>query len=74
MPDEAAQEPLLRYLNPRRAEWPEADFVVGNPPFLGAGTMRRSLGDGYAEALRAAWKDVRTRRTSSCSGGSRQRN
>jgi hypothetical protein len=58
VPDEAAQIPLLRYLNPRRAEWPEADFVVGNPPFLGAGTMRRSLGDGYAEALRAAWKDV----------------
>lgn len=58
VPDEAAQEPLLRYLTPRRAEWPEADFVVGNPPFLGAATMRRSLGDGYAEALRAAWKEV----------------
>jgi hypothetical protein len=58
VPDEAAQEPLLRYQNPRRAEWPEADFVVGNPPFLGAATMRRSLGDGYAEALRAAWKSV----------------
>lgn len=58
VPDEAAQVPLLRYLNPRQAQWPEADFVVGNPPFLGAATMRRALGDGYAEALRAAWKEV----------------
>jgi len=58
VPDETAQEPLLRYLNPRQADWPEADYVVGNPPFLGAATMRRALGDGYVEALRKAWKDV----------------
>lgn len=58
VPDETAQEPVLRYLNPRQAEWPEADYVVGNPPFLGAATMRRALGDGYVEALRKAWKDV----------------
>ena len=58
VPDEATQVPMLRYLNPRQAEWPKADFVVGNPPFLGAATMRRALGDGYVEALRKAWKDV----------------
>lgn len=58
VPDESAQLPVLRYPNPRKAEWPEADFVVGNPPFLGASTMRRSLGDGYVEALRKAWQDV----------------
>ncbi|BCS51810.1 class I SAM-dependent DNA methyltransferase [Geobacter sp. SVR] len=58
VPDEAAQEPVLRYLNPRQAEWPEADYVVGNPPFIGASTMRRALGDGYVDALRKAWKDV----------------
>ncbi|MDK9718061.1 MAG: hypothetical protein OEL57_09170 [Trichlorobacter sp.] len=58
VPDEAAQMPLLRYLNPRQAAWPEADFVVGNPPFIGAATMRRALGDGYVEALRKVWKDV----------------
>ena len=23
------------------AEWPEADFIVGNPPFLGGKLMRR---------------------------------
>jgi hypothetical protein len=35
VPDETARTPLLRYLNPRKAEWPEADFIIGNPPFIG---------------------------------------
>jgi hypothetical protein len=58
VPDEAAQIPRERYENPRRAEWPQADFIVGNPPFIGAKYLRDALGDGYAEALRGAWKDV----------------
>jgi hypothetical protein len=58
VPDEAAQVPQQRYLNPRRADWPAADVVVGNPPFIGASTMRAALGDGYVEALRGAWQDV----------------
>ncbi|SBT09282.1 conserved hypothetical protein [Candidatus Accumulibacter aalborgensis] len=58
VPDENARRPLQRYINPRRAEWPQADFIVGNPPFIGAGGMRAALGDGYVEALRNAWKDV----------------
>ena len=33
------------------AEWPEADFIVGNPPFLGGKLMRRGLGDQTVEAL-----------------------
>ena len=37
---------------------PEADYVVGNPPFIGAANVRRALGDGYADALRASWKQV----------------
>ena len=58
MPDENARLPLQRYLNPRQAEWPQADFIVGNPPFIGAGGMRAALGDGYVEALRKAWQAV----------------
>jgi hypothetical protein len=30
-----AQVPQWRYVNPRPAEWPQADFIVGNPPFIG---------------------------------------
>ncbi|QPH54934.1 class I SAM-dependent DNA methyltransferase [Pontivivens ytuae] len=40
------------------AEWPEAEFIVGNPPFLGNKRMIAELGEDYAKALRAAWPDV----------------
>ena len=58
VPDESARKPVERYVNPRKAAWPAADFVVGNPPFIGNKRMRTALGDGYVEALRAAWDDV----------------
>lgn len=58
VPDEAARVPVFDYTNPRPASWPEADFVVGNPPFIGTARMRDALGDGYAEALRRAHRDV----------------
>ena len=58
IPDETAHVPVERYLNPRKAVWPEADFVVGNPPFIGNKRMRTVLGEGYAEALRGAWPEV----------------
>ncbi len=58
VPDEAAQVQVERYVNPRRAEWPQANFVVGNPPFIGTKRMRQALGDGYVDALRACWDDV----------------
>ena len=58
VPDEAAQIPLERYTNPRPATWPPADYIVGNPPFIGKVSLRQSLGDGYTEALRAAWPAV----------------
>jgi hypothetical protein len=54
VPDETALVPQWRYLNPRAAEWPKADFIVGNPPFIGNKRMREALGDGYVEALRGA--------------------
>jgi len=58
VPDELARIPILDYLDPKPATWPEADFIVGNPPFLGNARMREALGDGYAEALRAAYSAV----------------
>ncbi len=36
VPDEAAQVPQWRYVGARQAQWPQADFIVGNPPFIGA--------------------------------------
>lgn len=58
VPDESAQIEQYRYLNPRKAEWPQADYIVGNPPFIGASTMRRALGDGYVDAVRSTWKEI----------------
>jgi type II restriction/modification system DNA methylase subunit YeeA len=67
---EAARNPILRTLtnienrdavlntDGTRAEWPEADAVVGNPPFLGNKKMIGKLGKEYTTALRSAWADV----------------
>ena len=39
--------------NPTIPDWPEAEFIIGNPPFIGAKILRETLGSDYAEAL---WK------------------
>ncbi len=58
VPDETARVISYKYNNPKKAEWPKADYVVGNPPFIGNKYMRTSLGDGYVEALRDTYEDV----------------
>ncbi len=63
---DAAKNPILRNLDTiecrdavldeatgERAKWPEADVVIGNPPFLGAKWMLDRLGTTYTEQLRA---------------------
>ncbi len=67
---EAAKNPILRslttienrdaVLNPdgTRADWPKADVVVGNPPFLGNKKMLRELGSKYVETLRKTYSEV----------------
>jgi hypothetical protein len=48
----ATGEPDLESALP--PEWPEAEFIVGNPPFIGKGAaMRDTLGDDY---MRALWR------------------
>ena len=53
VPDPEARVQVYDYAKPRPTQWPEATFIVGNPPFIGASRLRDSLGDGYVEAL---WK------------------
>lgn len=68
---DAAKNPILRNLDTiecrdavldeatgERARWPEADVVVGNPPFLGNKKMIAELGEDYTRALRKAWPQV----------------
>lgn len=64
---DAAKNPILRPLDTiecrdavlnedgTRAEWPAADVVIGNPPFLGGKRMREALGDAYVDSLFAAY-------------------
>lgn len=63
----ASKQPILRpletiecrdaVLNPDRTEaaWPDAEFMVGNPPFLGNKRMLSVLGEGYTRRLRKVY-------------------
>lgn len=67
-------EPILRHLTniqhrdaileldkkerPVEPAWPEADFIIGNPPFLGGQKMRRILGDTYVELMRGLYSET----------------
>lgn len=68
---DAAKNPILRNLDTiecrdavldlttgERGRWPEADVVVGNPPFLGNKKMIAELGEDYTRELRKAWPQV----------------
>jgi hypothetical protein len=58
VPDETDRVLVLRPIGATPAEWPEAEFIVGNPPFIAGKDLRAELGDGYAEALWAAYPKV----------------
>ncbi len=40
---------------PREPEWPQADVIIGNPPFLGGKLLRTHLGDEYIDRLFEVW-------------------
>ena len=58
VPDEKALTVDEIYEGVTAAQWPEADFIVGNPPFIGGGTKRGVLGSGMFEALTATYKEL----------------
>lgn len=58
VPDETARVEVRRYFGAVPAAWPKADFIVGNPPFVAGKDLRAELGEGYAEALWAAYPDI----------------
>ena len=41
---------------PVEPEWPQADCIIGNPPFLGDKKMRSELGDAYVDDLRKLYE------------------
>ncbi|WBQ09322.1 hypothetical protein L2D01_10480 [Hyphomonadaceae bacterium ML37] len=55
VPDEAARVEIMDYPKAKATSWPKAEFIIGNPPFIGGKDLRASLGDGYTEALWSAY-------------------
>ncbi|MDR3463572.1 MAG: class I SAM-dependent DNA methyltransferase, partial [Beijerinckiaceae bacterium] len=45
------------YPNAKRPPWPEAEFIVGNPPFIPNREMRGLLSDGYVDCLRRLYRE-----------------
>ncbi|HEV7877919.1 class I SAM-dependent DNA methyltransferase [Bradyrhizobium sp.] len=70
---EARKEPVLEDLNAiecrdalvtkmedgsyEEAQWPDAEFIVGNPPFLGDKVMIAGLGERYVDGLRSLFSE-----------------
>ena len=44
-------------VNPQEPEWPPAEFIIGNPPFLGHVPFRPQLGDDYVDAVYSIYGD-----------------
>ncbi|MCF2905525.1 class I SAM-dependent DNA methyltransferase [Octadecabacter sp. CECT 8868] len=58
VPDPSARITVYDYAKPKPTIWPEAEFIVGNPPFIGGSKLNGDLGWGYVVALRAAYKNI----------------
>lgn len=58
VPDPKAKLKYMEHVNARPADWPKADFIVGNPPYMGRGRQRDAFGDGYVDALRNTYSSV----------------
>ncbi|GLR64965.1 class I SAM-dependent DNA methyltransferase [Marinospirillum insulare] len=56
IPDETGRATVYNYQNPRPAHWPDAEYIIGNPPFIGNKRLRNALGDGYVDAIRQVYK------------------
>ena len=52
--------------HPKEPEWPEAEFIVGNPPFLGGKLLRKNLGDDYVDAMFKVWGERVPREADLC--------
>ena len=58
VPDDKATVAVERYVNPRKAAWPEVDFIVGNPPYIGVRRLKTTIGQEYVETLRTVYPEV----------------
>ena len=55
---ERTMVPVERLLGVKGATWPAADFIVGNPPFLGNKRLNDVLDPGYVDAIKEAYPEI----------------
>ena len=48
----------IREGNALRLEWPQADYIMGNPPFVGARLMSKEQKDDLADIFGPRWKNL----------------
>jgi hypothetical protein len=58
VPNEDARVEITRLIDVQLAEWPKADFIIGNPPFIAGKDLRAVRGEGYAEALWSVYRQT----------------
>lgn len=58
VPDLSYTVPVVRYVDPGVPDWPAADFIVGNPPFIGTRRLKERQGEEYVTAVRNTHRDV----------------
>ena len=58
VPDPTDRVLVMRPVGAKQTIWPDADFIVGNPPFIAGKDLREELRSGYTEALWAAYPKV----------------
>lgn len=52
--------------NPKEPDWPDAEFIVGNPPFLGYSPLRQACGNEYTDALFKLYADRLSNQSDLC--------
>jgi len=58
VPDETARRQMFEFQGAKEAEWPAAEFIIGNPPFIGGKDIRAEQEGGYVDALRKVYTEV----------------
>lgn len=58
VPDHNFRLPVWRYLLPRKAQWPDADFIIGSLPFLTPDRVRATFGDAYFATFQRVHPEV----------------
>lgn len=58
IPDPEARVEVYDFDKATKTVWPEAEFIIGNPPFIGRRNIRKSHTEGYLAALGKVYQKV----------------